>query len=189
MQQGDENGNMEGLNPEGDDPGNRSGNQNQGGLAGRQGDLQKMLEQMLGEMGRNGLKAPEQLGDAGKDMGKARDSLEGQNRDQALGEQGEALKKLRDGTQKLARQMRQRGRASQDANQQDGEGRGDDHDPLGRPLPTQGPEYGPDKNMLPSELAIRRAREILENLRNRANTPDLPSLDRDYIERLLRGLY
>jgi hypothetical protein len=43
--------------------------------------------------------------------------------------------------------------------------------------------------MLPSELAIRRAREILEMLRARANTPDLPRIDRDYIDRLLRGLY
>jgi Domain of unknown function (DUF4175) len=43
--------------------------------------------------------------------------------------------------------------------------------------------------MLPSELAIRRAREILESLRARANTPDLPKIDKDYIERLLRGLY
>ena len=43
--------------------------------------------------------------------------------------------------------------------------------------------------MLPSELAIRRAREILEMLRARANTPDLPRIDKDYIDRLLRGLY
>ena len=43
--------------------------------------------------------------------------------------------------------------------------------------------------MLPSELAMRRAREILESLRARANAPNLPRVDRDYIERLLRGLY
>ncbi len=43
--------------------------------------------------------------------------------------------------------------------------------------------------MVPGEAAIRRAREILDFLRNRANTPDLPRIDRDYIERLLRGLY
>jgi hypothetical protein len=43
--------------------------------------------------------------------------------------------------------------------------------------------------MLPSELAIRRAREILESLRARANTPNLPPIDRAYIDRLLRGLY
>jgi uncharacterized protein (TIGR02302 family) len=191
MQQGDEMGQMDGLNPEGegDDPGNRSGNQGQGNLPGRQGDLQKMLEQMLGEMGKNGMQPPNSFGDAGKEMGKAKGSLEGQNRDQALGEQGEALKKLREGSQQMAREMRQRNRANQDARGQEGEGRGDDHDPLGRPLPSDGEQYGPEEDMLPSELAIRRAREILENLRNKANTPDLPRIDKDYIERLLRGLY
>jgi hypothetical protein len=52
-----------------------------------------------------------------------------------------------------------------------------------------GEDYSPDRNMLPGEAAIRRAREILDILRNRANNPDLPRIDRDYIERLLRGLY
>ncbi len=42
---------------------------------------------------------------------------------------------------------------------------------------------------LPSELAIRRAREILDMLRSRASEPELPRLERDYIDRLLRGLY
>ena len=36
---------------------------------------------------------------------------------------------------------------------------------------------------------IRRAREILEMLRSRASEPELPRLERDYIDRLLRGLY
>ena len=43
--------------------------------------------------------------------------------------------------------------------------------------------------MLPSELAIQRAREILEMLRSRAGEQGLPRIERDYIERLLRGLY
>jgi hypothetical protein len=43
--------------------------------------------------------------------------------------------------------------------------------------------------MVPTERAIRRAQEILQNLRERANRPDLPEIDRDYIDRLLRGLF
>ncbi|MGL4526840.1 MAG: DUF4175 family protein, partial [Aestuariivirga sp.] len=35
----------------------------------------------------------------------------------------------------------------------------------------------------------RRAREILDMLRSRASEPELPRLERDYIDRLLRGLY
>ena len=56
-------------------------------------------------------------------------------------------------------------------------------------MPNSSDNFGPKENMLPSELAIRRAREILELLRSRANTPDLPRIDKDYIDRLLRGLY
>jgi len=43
--------------------------------------------------------------------------------------------------------------------------------------------------MLPSELALQRAREILEMLRSRAGESERPRLELDYIERLLRGLY
>jgi len=79
-------------------------------------------------------------------------------------------------------------RASAKLTQLAGEARGDT-DPLGRPMPQRNEDYGPDEDMLPSELAIRRAREILEMLRSRASEPELPRLERDYIDRLLRGLY
>ncbi|NJM29539.1 MAG: DUF4175 domain-containing protein [Rhizobiales bacterium] len=74
------------------------------------------------------------------------------------------------------------------ADGQHGEARGD-QDPLGRPLPYSGENHGPDRDMVPGEEALRRAREILEMLRSRANMPELPKLDRDYLDRLLRGLY
>lgn len=89
----------------------------------------------------------------------------------------------------MARQIQQQGQSGQDNTGRDGEARGETHDPLGRPMPNSGDNFGPKENMLPSELAIRRAREILEILRSRANTPDLPRIDKDYIDRLLRGLY
>ena len=141
------------------------------------------------QLGQNGLRAPPALGEAGKQMGEAEKSLEQQERERALGQQGEALNQLREGAQEMARQIQQQGQSGQDNTGRDGEARGDDHDPLGRPMPNRGDNFGPDKNMLPSELAIRRAREILEILRSRANTPDLPRIDKDYIDRLLRGLY
>ncbi len=56
-------------------------------------------------------------------------------------------------------------------------------------MPSQGEDYGPKEDMLPSELAIQRAREILEMLRSRAGEQGLPRFERDYIDRLLRGLY
>ena len=56
-------------------------------------------------------------------------------------------------------------------------------------MPNRGEDYGPERDMLPSELAIQRAREILDMLRTRAGEQGLPAVERDYIERLLRGLY
>ena len=56
-------------------------------------------------------------------------------------------------------------------------------------MPRRGEDFGPERNMLPSEQALRRAREILDMLRSRANEAELPRIERDYIDRLLRGLY
>ncbi len=89
----------------------------------------------------------------------------------------------------MARQMMQQGQGQQGNYGRHGEARGDDRDPLGRPRANRGEDYGPERNMLPGEAAILRAREILEMLRSRAGMPDLPRIDRDYIDRLLRGLY
>jgi hypothetical protein len=190
MQPGGDQGEMDSLNPEGDDPGQRSGNQGQGNLPGRQGDLQKMLEDMLGQMGQNGMQPPNQLGDAGKNMGNAKGALEGQERDQALGEQGEALKNLRDGARALGQQLSQQRRGqSRETTGQEGPGRGEDRDPLGRPTKSTGEEYGPKDNMLPSGRALLRAQEILKSLRDRSSLPDLSPVDQKYLERLLRGLY
>ena len=179
------------LDQEGDDPGNRSGNQGEGtnGLAGEQGSLGRMLEQFMQQLGQNGLQSPPSFGEAGKQMGEAEQSLQQQERERALGQQGEALSQLRQGAQEMARQIQQQGQSGQDNTWRDGQARGDTHDPLGRPMPNSSDNFGPKENMLPSELAIRRAREILELLRSRANTPDLPRIDKDYIDRLLRGLY
>ena len=178
------------INPEGDNPGNRSGNNGANGLAGEQGNLGQLLEQFMQQLGQNGLRSPPSLGEAGKKMGDAEKSLEQEEREKALGQQGEALNQLREGAQDMARQIQQQGQSGQDNTGKDGQAKGDDHDPLGRPMPNGADNYGPNKNMLPSELAIRRAREILEILRSRANTPDLPRIiDKDYIDRLLRGLY
>lgn len=177
------------LDQEGDDPGNRSGNMGSEGLAGEQGNIGRMLEQFMKQLGQNGLQAPPSFGEAGKQMGEAEQSLQQREREQALGAQGEALNQLRAGAQDMARQIQQQGQNGQDNTGREGEARGETHDPLGRPMPYSGDNFGPKENMLPSELAIRRAREILELLRSRANTPDLPRIDKDYIDRLLRGLY
>ncbi len=167
----------------------QSQGQGMDGLGDRQQGLSQMLQDLMGQLGRNGMSPPQALGDAGRSMQGAEGSLRDGDRDGALGNQGDAMAKLREGAQSLARQMMQQGQGQQGNQGRTGEARGDDRDPLGRPLPNRGEDYGPERNMLPSELAIQRAREILDMLRSRAGETGLPQFERDYIERLLRGLY
>jgi uncharacterized protein (TIGR02302 family) len=161
-----------------------------GALAGQQDALARMLEELMGRLGQQGMQSPPSFGEAGRSMEGAADALRGSERGRALSEQGEALSRLREGAQSMARElMQQQGMGSQGNRGRHGEARGDDRDPLGRPMPRRGEDFGPERDMLPSELAVRRAREILEMLRERANMPDLRRFERDYFDRLLRGLY
>jgi Domain of unknown function (DUF4175) len=173
---------------EGEQGGQPSPGGSPGDLADRQQGLGQMLDQLMRQFGQNGMDAPESFGEAGENMQGAQGSLRQGDREGALGEQGQALDNLRRGAQSLAQQMMQQGQGQQGSQGRTGEARGDT-DPLGRPMPQRNEDYGPDKDMLPSELAIRRAREILDMLRSRASEPELPRLERDYIDRLLRGLY
>lgn len=158
-------------------------------LSQKQGALRGMLDELMGRLGEQGMSPPQSFGQAGKSMEGATDELRQGRRDPALGQQSDALNALREGAQSMARQMMQQGQGSTGNYGRQGQARGDDRDPLGRPRSTRGEDYGPERNMLPGEAAIRRAREILDMLRDRANNPDLPRIDKDYIERLLRGLY
>jgi hypothetical protein len=167
----------------------QQGQSGMGSLGDRQQGLAQMLQQLMEQLGQNGMQAPRSFGEAGRSMQGAEGSLREGNRDQALGDQGDALAKLREGAQGLAREMMQQGQGQQGSQGRTGEARGDDRDPLGRPMPSRGEDFGPERDMLPSELAIQRAREILEMLRSRAGEQGLPRIERDYIERLLRGLY
>ncbi len=157
-----------------------------GGLADRQRSLQQMLEDMLGQ-GQG--QTPGELGEANKAMRGAEESLRNGDKDGALRQQGEALDQLRKGAGKLAEQLRENGQGQAESDALDGEGRGGKDDPLGRPRATRNPDDGPDENILPTEQAMKRAREILETLRAKSNEQGLTDSERGYIERLLRGLY
>jgi uncharacterized protein (TIGR02302 family) len=158
-----------------------------GGLADRQQSLEEMLGKMLGQNGQGEM--PSELGDASKAMKNAEKALRGNDKDGALKEQGSALDALRKGTGKLAQQLRRNGQGQAEGDAENGEGRGGEDDPLGRPRATNAPDTGPDKNILPNERALERARQILNTLRSRANEGGMSDGERSYIDRLLRGLY
>jgi hypothetical protein len=186
-----ENGEMGQGEPNGSEQGQGRGQRpgNPGALAQQQDALGRMLEQLMQQLGQNGMDAPGALGRAQENMDGASGALRRTERNRALGEQGEAMDNLRQGAEAMARQMMQQGNGQQGNYGRHGEARGDDRDPLGRPLPSRGEDFGPERDMLPDEAAIERAREILEYLRNRANDANRPRLELDYFERLLRGLY
>jgi len=184
---------MEGQQGEdGQTPGQgQQGSQGRGeGLAGEQEGLGRMLQDLMRQLGEQGMGSPNALGRAQRSMEGAAGELRQGQRDPALGRQGEAMEALREGAQAMAREMMQQQGAGNEGNYgRHGEAGGDDRDPLGRPMPQRGEDYGPERDMLPGQAAIERAREILESLRSRANERSRPTLELDYIDRLLRGLY
>jgi uncharacterized protein (TIGR02302 family) len=181
----------------GEMPGQQPGQQGQRGQ-GRGGDqlsqdqqgLGEALEEMMRQMGEMGMEAPQGMNRAGQAMGEAADSLGQGDREGALESQNEALQGLREGARQMAEQMmQQQGQGSEGRFSRNGRSRGDDRDPLGRPMPYSGEDFGPDRDMVPGEAAVERARRILEYLRNRAGEANRPQIELDYFERLLRGLY
>jgi uncharacterized protein (TIGR02302 family) len=153
------------------------------GLGGKQQDLKDQAEKLGKGMGKG---IGDSIGDAGKNMGKAKGALEGGGKDEALREQGEAMNKLQEGASKLAEKMAKEGELGQDGQA----GNKQDNDPLGRARASKSsPDYTKGKNAVPSDQAIRRAREILEKLRERSNEQGLDETTKAYIDRLLKGLY
>lgn len=147
-----------------------------------QGDLAQQLQQLMDQLGQNGMGQNEALGEAGESMGQAQDSLGQGQGQQALGQQGNALDALRRGAQGLTEQMMG----------QQGEGMGSpggpspmDEDPLGRPRRTEGPDPN-NRVQIPDEIDVQRARRILEELRRRFSDPSRPRLELEYLERLLK---
>jgi hypothetical protein len=58
-------------------------------------------------------------------------------------------------------------------------------DPLGRPLRATGQDPGASTKV-PTEIDIQRAREIMQELQRRLGERTRPTLELDYLERLLR---
>ena len=157
-----------------------------GSLADRQGSLSDMLDRLNRELGPDG---QSELGDASKSMKGAKGALKEGSKDDALRQQGEAMKQMQEGAQKLGKKLVEQGKGRTGQQGKESEAGGNSDDPLGRPRATRNPDTGPHKNMVPSELSMRRAREILEGLRQRYDDPNLGSGEKAYIDRLLRGLY
>lgn len=161
-------------------------------LAERQEALRQLLDDLQSQVpggGPDGEAARRALDEAERNMGEARDNLEDGDLPGALDNQADAIEALRDGIQNFGEEMRQQ--AMQEGGQGDQPGgdqaNGPDNqsqDPLGRPTGANGQMDSRD-SLLPGEEAIRRSRELLEEIRKRAADQSRPQVERDYLKRLL----
>lgn len=149
----------------------------EGGIAG---DLKKLLDKLpkQGSAADPGGKGAAALGEALSSMREAQDALNADNFDAAGTAMEQAIAKLRDGAEALAEaQMKQ----AQGRNGSEGAPSGQALDPLGRPIGSASGQ-GVD---IPEKTEQQRAREILDELRQRLSDGKRDQDEIQYLERLL----
>lgn len=158
---------------------NRADAQSQEELRRELGQMMRQLADSLGEM-------PRPLGRAEQAMREARDALEGNTSSDAVPPQTRAIDQLQQGLQAMAEQfMQQMGAAGPGGMGQLGAQPGMSQDPLGRRTGNSGMD-ALEGVELPNQMELRRAREILDELRRRRGERTRPRPELDYIDRLLR---
>ena len=160
-----------------------SGGEQQGGQGGDQlAEQQAQIRQGLAQAQRMadeaGAAPSDDLNSAGEAMRRAEDALRQGDLEGAEAAQSAALESLREGAEQLAAEIRARGREGG----QEGEA-GGERDPLGRP--TSGAADGGSETRVPSQSDPVRAREIFDEIRRRAQDPNRPAAEREYLRRLL----
>lgn len=158
-----------------------SGGEQQGGqggdeLAHRQAQIRQGLAQAQRMADEAGAAPSDDLNAAGEAMRRAENALRQGDLEGAEAAQTAALENLRQGAEALASEMRARGREGAE------EG-GGDRDPLGRP--TGAGEGDDGTTRVPSQSDPVRAREIFDEIRRRAQDPNRPAAEREYLRRLL----
>lgn len=156
--------------------GNQQGGQGGDDLAERQAQLRQGLAQAQRMADEAGAAPSDNLNAAGEAMRQAEDALRRGDLEGAQAAQSAALENLREGAEALSAEMRERGRDGQQ------EGPGGERDPLGRPTESGS---GEGEGFVPSNADPVRAREIFDEIRRRAQDPNRPEAEREYLRRLL----
>ncbi|MGH6865116.1 MAG: TIGR02302 family protein [Methyloceanibacter sp.] len=152
-----------------------------GQLGQRQQELRDKLQSLIDRFRMEGGDAPNQFEGAKEAMDDAKEAIGEPNLDRAAQNQSLALDRLRKGAQSMAQQMMESGEM------QAGQGPGSNgRDPLGRPDRSNRPDLGLSVRV-PDEIDIQRAREVLDEVRRRLGDPSRPTLELDYLERLIRS--
>jgi len=150
-------------------------------LAKRQKALRDKLQGLVDRMRMEGGDGSSQFEGAEEAMQDAEEAIGERDLDRATQSQSLALDRMRKGAQNMAQQMMENGEM------QAGRGPGNNgRDPLGRPDRSNRPDLGLSVQV-PDEIDIQRAREVLDELRRRIGDPSRPTLELDYLERLIRS--
>ena len=147
--------------------------------------LRQMLQKLQSLMrGGQGLNPGEFLDKAGKSMDQAIRALRGNRPTDAVGAQSQALQSLQQAGQQMMRQLREQfsresgnGQVQKDRNRPS-------LDPLGREV-EEGDGFDQNTIKINSPSTLKRARQILDELRQRAGEQFRPRMELDYIDRLL----
>jgi uncharacterized protein (TIGR02302 family) len=148
------------------------------GLSQQQGNLRQQLDKLMQGLGPKAGGGGKDLGEAGKQMGEAQGKLGEHALDNATQAERNALDAMRKGAGQLAQQLMQEqtgGKAGETRNE----------DPLGRENGGRGPSFG-SQTKLPDKSQMVRARNILKELRRRAEERGRPQEELDYLDRLLK---
>ncbi len=166
--------------------GQQEGQQPLSGNAAEQERLRRELGQMMRDLAQQLGEVPQNLGRAEQAMRRAGEALRGEDAEGAVQSQGEAVDQMRQSLSDLAQRL-----TPQMGPQQDGQGmaplggrRNETTDPLGREA-GQGRIDTLEDIGIPDAGELTRAREILQELRQRRDDQNRPTQERDYIERLL----
>ncbi len=165
----------------------RQGGQNQAD-AQRQEQLRRQLGELMRQLGDTLGEIPRPLGRAEREMRDARDALGNEQPGQAVPSQTRSLDQLQQGMQATLDQFMEMFAPGEGQ----GEGQvgarpnGNQRDPLGRE--TQGPGQGQVNRegvQIPDQMELRRTREIVDELRRRRGERSRPTIELDYLDRLL----
>lgn len=149
-------------------------------LGERQQALRDKLQQLIDRFRMEGGEPSDEFLGAEEAMRGAREAIGESDLERATQQQSLALDRLRQGAQNMAQQMMEGGEM------QAGQGPGNNgRDPLGRPDRSNRPDLGLSVKV-PDEIDIQRAREVLDELRRRLGDPSRPTLELDYLERLIK---
>lgn len=158
------------------------------------GERQQQLGERQEELGRNLREAEKKaqgagaegggqdLADAGEAMDRAARALKRGEMGEAGREQDKALRSLRRGAEQMSNEAQAKREGSNGAAPDPRDNSGE-RDPLGRQMGGAGDSGS--ETTVPTASERQRAREILDELRKRAQDPNRPEAEREYLRRLL----